>query len=52
MTESIVSEREVERKHVKRYARFNIIEAQAVIKIFCFLQGKAQKKFHVILKEN
>jgi len=38
------------RKHVRGAHDFNNIETRAVIK-FLFLQGKAPKKIHAILKE-
>ena len=39
------------RKHVKDARDFNDIETWAVIKIFFFLQGKAPKEIHAILRE-
>jgi hypothetical protein len=38
------------RKHVRDVRDFNNIEMRAVIKFF-FLQGKAPKEIHVLLKE-
>ena len=38
------------RKHVRDARYFNNIETRAVIK-FCFLQGKAPKETHAILRE-
>ena len=39
------------RKHVRDVRDFNNIETRAVIKVFFFLQGKAPKEIHIILRE-
>jgi len=39
------------RKHVKDARDFNNIQTRAVIKFFFFLQGKAPKEIHAILRE-
>ena len=39
------------RKHVRDARDFNNIETRAVINIFFFLQGKAPKEIHAILRE-
>jgi len=39
------------RKHIRDARDFNTIETRAVIKVFFFLQGKAQKEIHAILTE-
>jgi len=39
------------RNHIRDARDFNNIETQAVIKCFFFLQGKAPKEIHTILRE-
>ena len=42
---------EVERKHVRRRARFQQHGDASCHLVFCFLQGKAPKEIHAILTE-